>query len=429
MRRMVRIKERDLDAKYNRLFGRMAGYLPPNRRAVDAYAAGVRKEALAKRKGAGGDDWKSPGVRAFATLIENDGIVRMYVEEMIREQARGHASVHSVDEMLATLDHIVATAPLYNPDKAKQVFFPMSALFAYMMMTTAGYAAFRYPAINDVLVRILNEWCRFLDSPESTYVLNTTKYGWLSKPAYIQYELEDFIIPDKGAPHWGWTSFNAFFHRQIQPEKRPIAKPGDPKVVVSANDGTMYNIMRDVQRLDRFWLKGEPYSLLNMLNGHAYVDRFAGGDVFQSFLSGANYHRWHSPIAGTVRHAEIVTALTFTEAESAGPDPSAGTLSLGYETATNVRGLVYVESDDPTIGLVCVIPVGITEISSVTIEVKPGQRVEKGDELGYFSYGGSTLAIVFQPGAIKKFIPKNPHAKNPKNPATIQVNGAIAIAN
>jgi phosphatidylserine decarboxylase len=159
------------------------------------------------------------------------------------------------------------------------------------------------------------------------------------------------------------------------------------------------------------------------------VERFVGGDVFQSFLSGANYHRWHCPIDGTVRHTEIVNQLTFTEAESAGPDPNAGVLSLGYETATNVRGLVYVESDDPTIGMVCVIPIGITEISSVTIGVKPGQRVKKGDELGYFSYGGSTLAIVFQPGAIKRYVPKNPHGKAGDNGPTIQVNGKIAVAN
>lgn len=423
---MVRIKERDLEAKYRRLFGRMAGYLPADRKAVDVHVKSLRKEALARRKK--GAAWRSPGVDAFAELIYRDGIVRMYVEEMIRQQAPGHASVNDVEEMLATLDHIVDTAPLYNPDKKKQVFFPMSALFAYMMMTTAGYAAFRYPAINDVLLRILNEWCRFLDSERSTYVLNTTKYGWLSPPAYKQYELQEFIIPDKSAPHWGWTSFNAFFHRQIKPEKRPIAGPHDPKVIVSANDGTMYNIARKVKLVDRFWIKGEPYSLRNMLGGHDYADRFVGGDVFQSFLSGANYHRWHAPIAGTVRHTEIVNALTFTEAESAGPDPNAGTLSLGYETSTNVRGLVFIESDDPRIGMVCVIPVGITEISSVTIEVKPGQRVAKGDELGYFSYGGSTLAIVFQPGAVRKFIPKNPHATNPPNPATIEVNAEIAIA-
>jgi phosphatidylserine decarboxylase len=425
---MAQIKNRDVQAKYRRLFGYVAGYLPEDHEAPAEYVQALKKEALKKRKG-GPEGFISPGVVAFADLIRNNGIVRMYVTEMIEEQAPKYAKVHTIEEMLALLDHIVTTAPLYNPDPKKQNFFPMSSLFAYMMMTTAGYAAFRYPAINDAIVRLLNEWCRFLDSEASTYVLNKGKYGWLSKPAYKQYELEYFIIPDKKAPHWGWTSFNAFFHRQIKPEARPISDPGNPKVIVSANDGTVYNIARNVKLLDQFWIKGQPYSLLNMLNSHEYVHRFVGGDVFQSFLSGANYHRWHSPIDGTVRHTEIVNQLTFTEAESAGFDPNAGVLSLGYETSTNVRGLVYIESDDPTIGMVCVIPVGITEISSVTIEVKPGQRVKKGGELGYFSYGGSTLAIVFQPGAIKRYIPKNPRGKAGDNGPKINVNAAIAIAN
>lgn len=426
---MARVKERHLEAKYRRFFGRIAGYLPRDRSAVDEYAKTLRKGALDKhrkrrRKTA---EWKSPGVAAFAKLIHDDGIVRMYVDEMIRQQARGHASVHDAEEMLATLEHIVETAPLYNPNPKKQNFFPMSSLFAYMMMTTAGYAAFRYPAINDAVNRILAEWCRFLDSPESTYVLNTSKYGWLSHAAYKQYELQEFVIPDKGAPHWGWTSFNAFFHREIKAEARPIAAPDDPKVVVSANDGSVYNIARKVKLLDRFWAKGQPYSLLDMLGGEEAAKPFVGGDVFQSFLSGANYHRWHAPVAGTVRHL-LVDALTFTEAESAGPDPGAGILSLGYETATNTRGLVYIEADHKKLGTVVVMPIGITEISSVRFSVEQGQHVEKGDELGYFSYGGSTLAVVFQPGAIRKFTTKNPHGKEPDNGPPIDVNAEIAIA-
>lgn len=55
------------------------------------------------------------------------------------------------------------------------------------------------------------------------------------------------------------------------------------------------------------------------------------------------------------------------EAESAGFDPSAGILlSEGYDATVNTRGLVFIESPDPKIGMVCVIPLGITEMSSVT---------------------------------------------------------------
>lgn len=144
-----------------------------------------------------------------------------------------------------------------------------------------------------------------------------------------------------------------------------------------------------------------------MLAGSAYVDRFIHGDVFQTFLSGADYHRWHAPIGGTVRDAAVVDGLMFSNAESADPDPK-GILSQGYQSAVNTRGLIFIESDDPVIGMVCCIPIGITEISSISIGVKRGDRVVKGQELGYFSYGGSSMALVFQPGAIRQFVFSSP---------------------
>jgi len=95
----------------------------------------------------------------------------------------------------------------------------------------------------------------------------------------------------------------------------------------------------------------------------------------------------------------------------------------------NTRGLVFVESPDPAIGMVCVIPIGITEISSVSFSVKQGDKVAKGDELGYFSYGGSSMAVVFQPKAIKCFtVPQNTSGNQDSGPP-IFVNAQIAIAN
>ncbi len=106
-----------------------------------------------------------------------------------------------------------------------------------------------------------------------------------------------------------------------------------------------------MQASARFWLKGQPYSLHDMLRGH-YLDRFVGGDVFQSFLSGADYHRWRAPIAGTVRHVEKVDGLMFSDAESAGVDTTAATFSQGFEASVNTRGLVFIESPDPILGMV-----------------------------------------------------------------------------
>jgi phosphatidylserine decarboxylase len=415
-------------AQYQNLFGVVAGYLPRDPSALHEWHGNLQAELESEAA----PKAYSPAVLEFLNLINSDGIVRMYVDRMIEEShdlQRQHGAPVTIRdryEMLDALNRIRQTAPLYDPDPNRRNAFPMSSLFAYMMATPAGFAAFRDQRINEAIRRILKEWCAFLDGPESQAVLNEGPTGWLSEAAVREFKLrEDFVIPNPGAPAWGWRSYNDWFHRQVKADRRPIASPGDPRVVVSANDGTMWSIQREVPARDDFWLKAQPYSLTDMLDDR-YVDRFIGGDVFQSFLSGANYHRFRSPIDGVVRDVRIVNQLLFTEAESAGFDPHAGVLSLGYDAAVNTRGLAFIESPIETIGMVCVIPVGITEISSVTWTVRPGQQVRKGDELGWFSYGGSTLAIVFQPRAIDRFTVPSP--QEGQDPATIQVNAQIAVA-
>ena len=85
----------------------------------------------------------------------------------------------------------------------------------------------------------------------------------------------------------------------------------------------------------------------------------------------------------------------------------------------NARGLIII--DNPNIGKVAVIPIGITEISSITINVSEQQEVTKGQELGWFSYGGSSMALVFENGMIETFTaqvvtpPSSPPCKKTDN--------------
>jgi phosphatidylserine decarboxylase len=423
---MVDHTKKAIDRKYESHFGYLAGYLPKNRDAIDEWQKDLKREVKESRA-KGRKKKRNKAVEELAELIELNGVVRMYVEQMIEQQPVDNKTVTDVEDLLDMLNHIINTAPLYNPDPNKINNFPMSALFTYMMMTQAGEAVFRNTEFNAAIRKVLQEWCTFLDSPKSASVLNEREDGWLSQSAYWYNKLYEFEF-NKKLPHWGWKSYNDYFHREIKlKECRPIAEPDNPKIIVSANDGKVYNIATNVQRTDQFWVKGQNYSLVNMLNNE-YVERFISGSVFQSFLSGADYHRWRSPIDGTVRLTQIVDGLMFSDAESAGFDPTAATYSQGYEASVNTRGLVFIESDDPIIGMVCVIPIGITEISSVTITAKSGHKVKKGDELGYFSYGGSSMCLVFQPGAIDQFTVPNRVSDDPDGGPSIRVNAQIALA-
>ncbi|MEW7281135.1 phophatidylserine decarboxylase associated domain-containing protein [Aquimarina sp. 2201CG1-2-11] len=381
----------------------------------------------------------APSVKKMQEVLRTNGTARMYVTQML-EQSKGKTrsgtfgKITSIEMLLKVINHIIQRAPKFNPDPnlTGADTFPMSSLFTEMMATPAGESAFRNEAFNTTITGVLQEWCDFLDSEKSTYVLNQGEYGWLSPKGQEYTDLDSFVVPDRHAKHFGFTSYNAFFHRQIKPELRPIAAPDDKKVIVSPNDGTVYQIATNIQESTDFWAKGQTYSLINILNNNSLVKDFVGGDMIQTFLSGNDFHRFHAPVDGTIIKTEIVEGLTFSQRNSE-KEPGAGTESLGYEASVNTRGLVYIQCEDESMGKVCVIPIGITEISSIRFgnHIVEGAKVKKGDELGRFSYGGSTLCLLFEPNVIKNFVTQP--AKNPKNNdqqevAIVQVNAQIATA-
>jgi phosphatidylserine decarboxylase len=193
-------------------------------------------------------------------------------------------------------------------------------------------------------------------------------------------------------------------------------------VIVSACESTPYAIRTDAKKHDKFWLKSQPYSLQDMLANDATVDQFVGGTVYQAFLSALNYHRWHSPVSGTIEKAFVKAGSYYSEADIEGEDPAGPNNSQGYLTQVATRALFLIAADDPGIGLMCFMPVGMAEVSSCVIDptIAPGSHVTKGQELGYFQYGGSTHCLIFRPGVIKDFaIGAIPQPTNPNAPLVL----------
>jgi len=55
-------------------------------------------------------------------------------------------------------------------------------------------------------------------------------------------------------------------------------------------------------------------------------------------------------------------------------------------------------SDGGDVGVVAVIPVGMSHVASVTLTAVADKPVAKGDEFGYFQFGGSDIILLFQEG-------------------------------
>ncbi|MFE0172365.1 phophatidylserine decarboxylase associated domain-containing protein [Streptomyces sp. NPDC059002] len=257
-----------------------------------------------------------------------------------------------------------------------------------------GASLLRLPVFNTALRDVLTAWCAFLDSPPSRSVLTEAEGGWLSAQAVEQNKLDEYVIPDRTAEHWGFASYNAYFHREFTPQARPVDT--DPHAILTSAEGTVVRVDHNVDSGQTLPLKGESFALADLLNHGPYTEQFRGGSVIQTVPHATGYHRWHAPVDGVVRRVETVPGQIFSVAESSGVLPTAQQRPLATEAAANTRGLIYIESTTPGIGMICVAAVGIGDVSSVTFTAGEGQEVHKGDELGYFSYGGSDIVLVFQ---------------------------------
>ena len=406
---------------------RRGGWLPENHDDLEDWITGHR-ERVEER---GTDVPLHPVIVEFQELIASDPVVRLYMTEMIEQvpKSKPYRKRHltSVDQMLRLINEILTMAPEFS--EGGMVTTPLTAILDWTMGTEAGFAAHRDPRIIAMFRKILNTWCEFLTSEESLYVLNDSPSGWMSENARQVVGMDDYQH-DPLAKHWGFTSWNDFFARRLTSTSRPVAAPDNDKVIVSACESTPYKISTDIQRQSRFWVKNQPYSLDDLLARDESVDQFVGGTVYQAFLSALNYHRWHAPVAGTIVRAYLKDGTYFSEAESEGADAVDPTLSQSYLAHVAARAIILIEADDPVIGLMAVIPVGMIEVSSCVIapEIVPGRHVNKGDELGYFQFGGSTECLVFRPGVIDQFaLTALPQPQNPKTPP-VRVRSGIATA-
>jgi phosphatidylserine decarboxylase len=406
---------------------RRAGWLPDDQDDLEAWLHGHRQRVEARPEQIA----LHPVISEFQALIDRDPVVRMYVHQMIAQvpAAKSYRERHvkSVEQLLRLMNEVLTMAPEYG---SQSVTLPLNAILDWTMGTRAGFAAYRDPRINAMLKKILTVWCEFLSSAESLYVLNGSPSGWMSAEAQRAVGIEQFEY-DAQAEHWGFASWNDFFTRRFKDGARPVDSPDNDKVIVSACESVPYGISSDVLRQDRFWIKSQPYSLADMLANDDSVEQFVGGTVYQAFLSATDYHRWHSPVAGTIVRAFLQPGTYYSEADSEGKDAVEPMNSQSYLAHVAARAIFLIEANDPVIGLMAFVAVGMSEVSSCVIDSKmtPGYHVRKGEELGYFQFGGSTHCLVFRPGAIAEFVLAAIPQPHDPNAPLVRVRSRLAIAN
>ena len=173
-------------------------------------------------------------------------------------------------------------------------------------------------------------------------------------------------------------------------------------MIANACQSAPYRLQRNVEFQSTFWVKGQDYSVQFMLNNDVRAPLFIGGTVYQAFLSAFSYHRWHSPVDGKIVKTTNTDASYYSDILLKF-DPEGPNKSQGYLTNVAARALIFIEADNPLIGLMCFVAVGMSEVSSNEITVYEGQHVMKGQELGMFHFGGSSHCLVFRKGVDLEF--------------------------
>lgn len=212
-------------------------------------------------------------------------------------------------------------------------------------------------------------------------------------PFIIDYNLDDTEFA-KSAFHF--KTFNDFFVRALKPEARPIA-PGDDVAVMPA-DGR-HLAFPNVDVAEGFYVKGEKFRFAQLLDEETYPEsqreltlRYRGGTMVISRLCPVDYHRFHFPVAGTPGEARAKEGWLYSVS------PIALRRNVRY-LVENKRMITSLEAGPW--GRVLMIEVGATMVGAIRQTYVPGRAVAKGEEKGFFKFGGSCVITLFEPGKLR----------------------------
>ncbi|MDR1401857.1 MAG: phosphatidylserine decarboxylase [Puniceicoccales bacterium] len=186
-----------------------------------------------------------------------------------------------------------------------------------------------------------------------------------------------------------FESFNDFFYRKLKPFSRPISpKPNG----VSASADGRHLAYRDMQNFSPFFIKGEQLSAENLTMDKKIADRFRGGSILISRLCPADYHRFHFPVACVPGKTFLVNG----EYAAVHPIAMAGKMNAFLE---NKRMSTLLHTD--ICGDILMIEIGSTCVGTIKQTFAPDKPALKGQEKGYFKFGGSTVILIFEKGRVK----------------------------
>ncbi|KAH8954875.1 hypothetical protein BDL97_08G104400 [Sphagnum fallax] len=210
-------------------------------------------------------------------------------------------------------------------------------------------------------------------------------------PKFIEFFKDRVIVDEFKEPVEYYKTFNDFFIRELKPGVRPIAYEDNDSVAVSAADSRLmaFNSPDDATR---FWIKGRKFSVTGLLGEHIAKD-FEGGPMVIYRLAPQDYHRFHAPVSGKMIKVVNISGYLYTV------NPIAVNSKYCNVFTDNKRAIYIIDTSD--FGKVAMVAIGATMVGSINLFKKEGDTIKKGEQMGYFQFGGSTVIVVFQQSSIE----------------------------
>lgn len=216
-------------------------------------------------------------------------------------------------------------------------------------------------------------------------------YGWRMNQPQSQQKIAPFLAhygldPEEFADDVStYATFNEFFYRKLKPSARPIDP--DPASIVLPADGR-HLAFANAAEISSVFVKGQSFDLAQLLGSEELASRYEKGALLLSRLCPVDYHRYHFPLAGVPQASSLINGPLF----SVSPIALRQNLSYFWQ---NKRSITPIAT--PHCGTVLMLEIGATCVGSIHQTYTAGRAVGKGEEKGYFAFGGSSTILLFEP--------------------------------
>lgn len=188
-------------------------------------------------------------------------------------------------------------------------------------------------------------------------------------------------------PVSSFRTFNDFFTRQLRPGARPFA--ADPASICSPADCRLL-VYPWLGNGECVMVKGHSFTVAGLLGkrGEPYAQQFANGALAICRLCPADYHRYHYPAEGSTLDAWELDGRLHSVSPLA--------LSLNIPIFDQNRRVVNLLAL-ARFGPVAFVEVGAFGVAGI-VQTHRQPEFERGQEKGFFRFGGSTIVLVFRLG-------------------------------